>query len=225
MSLLSGSSGFAYASWKGGFYPADAKPADFLRLYAERLPAVEVNASFYRIPSVEQLRGWVAATPPAFRFAVKASRRISHFGELELLPGFCERVHELGERLGPVLVQLPPSRPYAADLLARYLGLLDPDLRFAFEFRHRSWQVAEVDEALRGAGATRVGASDPSFPFVYLRLREPPYDEAAITRIAHDLRPALDLGRDVYCFFKHEQEPSAPGFAEQLLSSLGALGA
>jgi uncharacterized protein YecE (DUF72 family) len=222
MSLLAGSSGFAYPSWKGGFYPAGARPADFLRLYAERLPAVEINASFYQLPSAEQLRTWAAATPPGFRFALKASRRISHFGEIELLRDFSLRARELGERLGPLLVQLPPSRAYAADLLERYLGLLEPDLRYAFEFRHRSWLQEGVDEALRSAGATRVGALEDGFPFLYLRLREPPYDEAALAELAARLRPALRERRDVYCFFKHEQEPTAPGFAEQLLARLAS---
>lgn len=223
MSLFAGSSGFAYASWKGGFYPADARPADFLRLYAERLPAVELNASFYRIPSAEQLRAWAAATPPGFRFAVKASRRISHFGQVELLGDFSARVRELGDRLGPVLVQLPPSRPYATDLLERYLGLLEPDLRYAFEFRHPSWQEPAVDEALQAAGATRVGTARADLPFLYLRLREPPYDEASLAELARRLQPALAAGRDAYCFFKHEQEPTAPGFAEQLLTRLAAV--
>jgi uncharacterized protein YecE (DUF72 family) len=138
-----------------------------------------------------------------------------------MLRDFSQRARELGDRLGPLLVQLPPSRPYAADLLERYLGLLEPDLRYAFEFRHASWQGPGVDEALAGAGATRVGAVE-DFPFVYLRMREPPYEETALAALATRLRPVLDEGRDAYCFFKHEQEPTAPGFAEQLLTRLAA---
>jgi uncharacterized protein YecE (DUF72 family) len=133
-------------------------------------------------------------------------------------------MRELGERLGPVLVQLPPSRPHAADLLDRYLGLLHPELRYAFEFRHPSWQQPGVDEALRAAGATRVGAVADSFPFLYLRLREPSYDDDSLAGLAERLRPALAAGRDVYCFFKHEREPTAPGFAERLLERLAAPG-
>src|SRR5437868_1472522 len=106
-----GTSGFSYPTWRGAFYPVQAKPADFLRLYAERLPAVELNATFYQLPSEEQVEAWAAATPREFRFAVKVNRRISHSGRIELLPTFCERVRVLGERLGPLLLQLPPTRP------------------------------------------------------------------------------------------------------------------
>lgn len=209
-----GASGFSYPSWRGAFYPAGAKPAEFLSLYAERLPSVELNSTFYRLPSEERLAGWARETPPGFRFAVKMSRRITHFGELDLIGTFCERARALGGRLGPVLVQLPPSRRRDDGLLRFFLDSLDPALRYAFEFRHPSW---EVDEALAEAGVARVGALEGGAPFRYLRLREPPYDEAGLTAWALRLRPLLARGIPVYCYFKHEDEPSAPAYAVRLL--------
>ena len=208
-----GTSGFSYAGWRPGFYPAGSKPADFLRLYAERLPAVELNATFYRLPSEEHLVRWAEATPPAFRFAVKMSRAITHLGRLELVPAFCERVRALGDRLGPILVQLPPTRPRDDGLLRLLLETIDPDLRVALEFRHPSWDGAAVP--------VRVGSLAGTAPFRYLRLREPPYDEAALAGWAGRLAPLLAAGIDVFCFFKHEDEPTAPAYAERLLHLLG----
>jgi len=208
--LYVGTSGFSYATWRPGFYPAGAKTKDFLRFYAERLPTVELNATFYRLPSEEQLAAWATQTPPGFRFAVKMSRGITHGGRLELIPTFCERVRSLGDRLGPILVQLPPSRPRDDGLLRLFLDSLDPALRYAFEFRHPSWEDADV-----GPHA-RVGALEGAAPFRYLRLREPPYDDAALAAWAERLRPLLDGGTEVYAYFKHEDEPTAPLYAERL---------
>jgi len=213
--LYAGTSGFSYPSWKPGFYPADAKPREFLRHYAERLPTVELNATFYRLPSEEQLAAWAEQTPPAFRFAVKINRRITHHGRLELIPTFCERVRALGERLGPILVQLPPSRPRDDGLLRLYLDSLDPELRFAFEFRHESWEGADL-----GPHA-RVGSLEGEAPFRYLRLREPPYEEEALAGWAERLRPLLERGVEVYAYFKHEDEPEAPQYAQRLLQLVG----
>ena len=208
-----GTSGFSYPTWRPGFYPAGSPPREFLRLYAERLPAVELNTTFYGLPSEEQLAEWAAATPPAFRFAVKVSRQITHFGRLELLPTFCERVRALGDRLGPLLVQLPPTRPRDDGLLRLLLDSIDPDLRPAFEFRHPSWDGVEVP--------ARVGSLDGAGPFRYLRLREPPYDEAALAGWAGRIAAALADGVEVYAFFKHEDEPTGPRYAARLLELLG----
>ena len=212
--LYVGTSGFSYPSWRGGFYPAGARPSDFLRLHAERLPSVELNATFYRLPSEEQLRKWAAQTPPAFRFAVKMSRSISHGGRLERLATFSERVRVLGEKLGPILIQFPPTRPRDDGLLRLYLDSLDPRLEFAFEFRHPSWQV---DDVLAQAGVARVGSLEGGATFRYLRLREPPYDEAALVWWAERLRPLLRDGIRIYVYFKHEDEPSAPLYAQRLI--------
>ena len=139
-----GTSGFSYPSWRGGFYPEKAKPAEFLSFFAERLPSVELNTTFYGLPAEEQFRGWAEATTSEFRFAVKMSRRITHAGRLELIPTFCEHVRLLGDRLGPVLVQFPPTRTRDDGLLRLLVDSLDPELEYAFEFRHESWAGAEV---------------------------------------------------------------------------------
>jgi uncharacterized protein YecE (DUF72 family) len=208
-----GTSGFSYPSWRGEFYPEKARPADFLELYAGRLPSVELNNTFYKLPSEEQLRVWAERTAPEFRFAVKMNRRITHFGRLELLPTFSERVRILGERLGPILVQFPPTRTRDDGLLRFLLDSLDPDLEYAFEFRHESWADADVP--------VRVNSLDGDGPFRYLRLREPPYDEDTLRTWAERLRPLLGRGIRVYCYFKHEDEPTGPLYARRLLELLG----
>ncbi len=207
-----GTSGFSYPSWRGGFYPEKAKPAEFLAWFSERLPSVELNTSFYQLPSEEQFRRWAAETPPEFRFAVKMSRRITHGGRLELLPTFTEQARALGERLGPILVQFPETRTRDEGFLRLVVDSLDPELEYAFEFRHESWAGAEVP--------VHVNSLEAEAPFRYFRLREPPYDDETLHGWARRFRPLLDRGTRLYCYFKHEDEPSAPQYAQQLLELL-----
>jgi uncharacterized protein YecE (DUF72 family) len=202
-------------SGKPDFYPPGSKAKDFLRLYGERLPSVELNATFYRLPSETQLRSWAEQTPPDFRFAVKMSRRITHFGGLDLIATFDEQVRALEERLGPILVQFPPTRERDDGLLELLLGSLDPELRYAFEFRHASWDGVDL-----GPHA-RVGSLDGDAPFRYLRLRQPPYNEEALQEWAGRLRPVLESGIEAYVYFKHEDAPDAPRYATRLLEILG----
>ena len=227
MSLYVGTSGFSYPSWRGTkegelgdlleaafgkptFYPAGTKSGEFLRVYTERLSSVELNATFYRLPSEDQLRAWAAQTPDRFRFAVKMSRQITHFGRVDGSATFCERVHALGDRLGPILVQLPPSRPRDDGLLRLFLDSLDPTLFYAFEFRNESWAGVELE------GHALVDSLEGDAPFRYLRLRQPPYEEAGLVEWADRIRPVLAAGTDVYAYFKHEDEPTAPAYAERL---------
>lgn len=216
--LYVGASGFSYPSWRGDFYPRGSRPADFLRLYSERLPSVELNSTFYRLPSEAQLSKWAEATPTGFAFAVKTSRQITHFGRFDLVGTFCERVRALGDRLGPVLVQFPPSRVRDEGALRLLLDSLDPGLRYAFEFRHESW--AGIEDVLDSEATILVGSLDGLADFRYLRLREPPYDDSALGEWAARLRPLLEGGIDVYCYFKHEEEPDAPRYAARLLELL-----
>jgi uncharacterized protein YecE (DUF72 family) len=209
-----GTSGFSYTSWRVGFYPADARPRDFLRLYAEHLQSVELNTSFYDLPAEEQFGRWAAQTPAGFRFAVKMTRRITHLGRLESLPDFCARVRALGDRLGPILVQFPPTRPRDDGFLRLFLDSLDPDLDYAFEFRHPSW---EVDDVLAAASVARVGSLEGGAPFRYFRLRDPPYDDEELARWAARFCRLAASGIAVYAYFKHEDEPSAPAYARRLL--------
>jgi uncharacterized protein YecE (DUF72 family) len=205
-----GTSGWSYPTWRGGFYPEKARPADFLRLYSERLPSVELNTSAYHLPSEERFNSWAEQVPPDFRFAVRMPRLITHGSRLGLVGTFCERVRLLGEKLGPVLVVL--DRPRDDGFLTLLQGSLDPELECAFDFRHESWAEADVP--------VRVNSLEGEAPFRYLRLREPPYDEAALAAWAKRLRPQLDEGVRVYCYFKHEDEPTAPSYAQRLIELL-----
>ena len=207
MSLYAGTSGFSYSSWKPGFYPAGTKAADFLRTYAERLNTVELNTTGYRLPDEEQFRRWAAETPDGFRFAVKMPHP-------NRLAAFAERVRGLGEQLGPVRIVIQQARD--DELLARLLDSLDPELNWALDFRHDSW--AGVDTG--AAAAVNELAGDA--PFRYVRLREPPYDEASLGEWAGRLRPLLEDGVDLYVYFKHEDEPTAPAYALRLAELLDA---
>jgi uncharacterized protein YecE (DUF72 family) len=142
------------------------------------------------------------------------SRRITHFGRLESIPTFCERVRVLEQKLGPILVQFPPARTRDDGFLRLFLDSLDRDLEYAFEFRHPSW---DVDDVLAAEGIARVGSLAGGARFRYLRLREPPYTDAHLAEWAGRLRPLLAGGVDVYVYFKHEDEPAAPAYAETLL--------
>jgi uncharacterized protein YecE (DUF72 family) len=208
--LYVGTSGWSYPSWKPGFYPADAKPADFLGHYAQRLPAVELNTTGYRLPAEGQFERWAAQTPPRFQFAPK----LNAFRSTDVAM-FEERVRRLGDRLGPVRALIGYARDEG--LLSLLLGSVDPELRIAFDFRHGSWAGVETELP---ANAVRVDDLQAAAPFRYVRLREPPYDESALRGWADRLRPLLAEKVDVYVFFKHEEEPSAPRYAERLLELL-----
>jgi uncharacterized protein YecE (DUF72 family) len=213
--LYVGTSGFSFATWKGGFYPGDAKPADFLRLYAERLPAVELNNTFYRLPAEATFRKWAEATPDGFQFAVKMTMSITHWGRLDEVGTFCERVQVLGARLGPILVRLHDTRPRDDGFLRLLIGSVETGTRLAFDLRDPSWDG--VEPVLADAGAVRVNALEGEAPFRYLRMREPPYDDASLAAWADRLAPLAEAGTDVYCYFKHEDEPTGPAYAERLL--------
>ena len=208
--LYIGASGFSYPSWRGGFYPPGLRPDSFLRFYAERLSSVEINSTFYRLPSEAAFERWVEATPPDFRFAVKMNRRI--LWSADLVGTFCERMRILGDRLGPVRIVLAQKRDDG--WLRLLLDSLDPELQYAFDLRHASWEGAE--EVLAKSGGVTVGSLESDAPFRYLRLREPPYDAAALEALAVDIRPLLAAGIDVYAYFKHEDEPTAPAHAQRL---------
>jgi uncharacterized protein YecE (DUF72 family) len=205
--LYVGTSGWSYPSWRPGFYPVGTKPGDFLRHYAEHFETVELNTTGYRLPREELFERWAEQTPAAFRFAPKLNaHRRSDFGT------FAERVGLLGERLGPIRLLVASARDEG--LLALLLGSFDPSVSLAFDFRHESWEGIEADLP---PNATRVGSLEGDAPFRYLRLREPPYDDDALAGWAERLRPLLAEGVRVYCYFKHEDEPTGPAYAKRLL--------
>jgi len=203
-----GASGWSYPSWRPDFYPAGTKPNEFLGRYAERLPSVELNSTGYRIPAEEQFSRWAEQTPERFRFAVKMQSY-----QLRQAATFEERVRLLGERLGPIRILVTQVRDEA--FLTFALGSLDPSLKIAFDFRHDSWAGVELPE-----NAVLVNDVEATAPFRYLRFRDPPYTDKAIKRIADDIRPLLASGIEVFAYFQHEDEPTAPHYAERLLELL-----
>src|SRR2546430_1610062 len=200
-----GTSGFAYRQWKPDFYPAKLKAADMLRYYAERLPSVEINNTFYRMPSPKLVEGWRDETPQSFRFTLKAPQRITHVAKLagveELLDRFLGAARTLGERLGCMLFQCPPWLRYEAARLDDFLAALPADgPRYAMEFRHASWNVPEVKAKLaeKNVAWCEVDGDDrepaveqTARDFLYLRLRRSAYDEGLLDRWAAELRPKL----------------------------------
>jgi uncharacterized protein YecE (DUF72 family) len=205
-----GTSGWSYPSWKPGFYPADARPEDFLRHYAERFDTVELNTTGYRLPAEEQFDRWAAQTPAGFTFAVKMPPR--GFRDPAT---FEERIRRLGDRLGPVRVVV--QQPRDDGFLTFFLGSIDSALRYAFDFRHESWDDASVDERLAEAGAVRVNALEGAAGFRYLRFRDPPYTDEAIAAAAEQIRASE---AEVFAYFRHEDEPAAPRYAALLNACL-----
>ena len=199
--LSVGTSGWSYPSWRPGFYPVGAANEDFLAFYATRFRTVELNTTGYRLPSEEQFARWAQQVPDGFTFAPKLPQR-----SLRSLATFEERVRRLGDRLGPVRVAV--ESPRDDGLLALLLG--STDLRLALDFRDPSWDGVDV------APAVRVGDWDADAPFRYLRFREPPYDAPALAALARRIRPLLDAGVEVFAYFRHEDEPTAPAYAEAL---------
>ena len=173
--------------------------------YAERLPSVELNSTGYRIPGEEQFKRWAEQTPGTFRFAVKMQAY-----QLRQAATFEEGVRMLGERLGPIRILVTQKRDEG--FLTFAVGSLDPALKLAFDFRHESWAGVELPE-----NAVRVNDVDAKAPFRYLRFRDPPYTDKAIGLIADGVRPLVASGIEVFAYFQHEKEPTAPQYAKRLL--------
>jgi uncharacterized protein YecE (DUF72 family) len=229
-----GTSGYNYAEWKGTFYPADLAAAKMLPYYAARFPTVEINATFYRMPTAKTLAGWDAATPASFVLALKAPQRITHFARLrgidDPLRFFCDTARTLGPKLGPLLFQLPPNFRKDTDRLAETLFLLPPDLRCAFEFRHESWLADDVYDLLRRRNAALCvadsgAASTPlvaTADFGYLRLRDEGYTDADLGRWAETISGLGGRWGEAFVYFKHEESGTGPAFARRLTELLTA---
>ena len=224
--VRAGASGYAYKPWKGSFYPEDLPDADMLPYYAERLPTVEINNTFYRLPKASVMENWAAQTPKEFRFAIKASRRITHFTRLkeeaaEPLSYLLETMGALGGKAGPILFQMPPNMKKDLPRLVAFLQQLPKKQQTTFEFRHPSWFEDDVFDALRAQNAALCIAEgadkEKNAPLVatadwaYLRLRRDDYGARQIGAWAKKIQQ--QKWGESYVFFKHEDEGAAPKLA------------
>ncbi len=227
-----GTSGYNYNEWKGSFYPEKISSKKMLPYYADRLPTVEINYTFYRMPTERLLQGWGDVTPAGFRFTLKAPRRITHDARLreceDLTRAFCDAAGTLGEKLAVLLFQLPPSFKKDLAVLDSFLATLPPAARVAFEFRHASWHDAEVFDRLTSARVALCVADSERMttpleitaPYGYFRLRDQGYGQADIEHWAKSIKARADMCTDVFVYFKHEDEGKGPEFARLLTDAL-----
>ena len=222
-----GTSGYSYAEWKGNFYPEKMAAKDMLRFYAERFPTVEINNTFYRMPKESVLTGWAEQVPESFSFVIKASKRITHDKRLkecgELLAYLFGVTSTLGQRLGPLLFQLPPNFKKDVPRLKGFFEAMPERRRVAVEFRHASWFDDEVYDTLRGQRAALCVADtgeEPAAPLVattdwgYLRLRREDFSDKDLRDWARRIRE--QPWSDAYVFLKHEEEGKGPKLAARL---------
>jgi uncharacterized protein YecE (DUF72 family) len=227
-----GTSGYNYPEWKGSFYPADLAAAKMLPYYAARFPTVEINYTFYRMPNEKLASGWAAQTPSPYKLTLKAPRRITHDNRLkntgELVAGFCQVAGTLGDKLGALLFQLPPNLKKDRALFDAFLEELPPRLCAAFEFRHPSWfddeifaRLATRNLALCVADSEKLSAPvKVTADYAYFRLRDEGYGAADIARWAEIIKRETASCRDVFVYFKHEEEGKGPEFAQMLINHL-----
>jgi uncharacterized protein YecE (DUF72 family) len=226
MQTLIGTSGFSYAPWRGSFYPEKFPTEKMLSYYAERLPTVEINNTFYRMPTADMLQKWAAETPDGFQFALKSPRRITHERKLADVGDSLTRLHEaagaLGGKVGPILFQLPPFMKRDLPRLCDFLAALPEGMRAAVEFRHASWFADDVYAALRAKDAALCIAESEELAtpleatagWGYLRLRRQDYGEAELAAWAGKLR--AQPWQTAFVFFKHEDEGRGPVLADML---------
>ena len=228
MRLMAGASGYSFKEWKGTFYPGGMKPEGMLAYYSEHLPTVEINNTFYQMPKTAVLDNWAKLTPASFRFAIKASRRITHMSRLKAdsaadsVAYLYRNLEALGEKRGPVLFQLPPFLKKDLARLNDFLQILPADHRAAFEFRNDSWYADEVYDALKRADASlclseREDNAPPPLvetaPWGYVRLRLETYSNEELGRWAERLEATG--WKEIYVYFMHE--PTAPAYARALM--------
>ena len=237
--LRIGTSGWHYASWRGPFYPATLKPADFLAFYQSRFSSAEINNSFYRLPSAEAVAAWREGTPDDFLFAWKASRFITHMKKLkgveESLDLVFGRMAGLGPKFGPVLFQLPPMLRADRDRLGDFLTILPQGHRYAIEFRHPSWYEPAILDLLREHDAALCLSDHAAAPapweatagFVYIRGHGADgryagnYGDETLDSWARHIADWRAGGRDVYCYFDNDIKSAAPFDAERLMQRTG----
>jgi len=233
MQTFVGVSGFSYSSWKGTFYPSDAKSEEFLAHYSSRLDSVEINSSFYAPPRAAVVNGWSAKTNEEFRFSFKAPRLITHIMKLgkessEAANKFFGTVNLLGPRLGPILFQLPPYSKLDHDLLEEFLSKTSRIKRRIFEFRNETWFKDSTYSLLEhhGAGFCIADTEDlePTFRvtgrLAYFRLRKDSYDESVIDKWSGVIRRASEGSEECYVYLRHDETGKNALLAQRLSEKL-----
>ena len=227
-----GTSGYNYPEWRGTFYPEKFSTDKMLAFYAERFRTVEINYTFYRMPTEKLLAGWFDGTPETFSFTLKAPRRITHDAKLQrcedILQTFCRTAKTLGPKLAVLLFQLPPNFKKDAGILRAFVELLPEGTRAAFEFRHASWFDPEVFDALRSRNLALCIADsekmktpvEATADYAYLRLRDEGYQQPDIEAWARTIRGLPPT--DAFVYFKHEEQGLGPEFAHRLVTALGS---
>jgi uncharacterized protein YecE (DUF72 family) len=227
-----GTSGYNYPEWRGSFYPEKWPASKMLGYYAERFQTVEINATFYRMPTEKSVRSWADGTPSPFKLTLKAPRRITHDQRLrdcaDALRAFCHAAGTLGDKLGVLLFQLPPNFKIDVERFDAFLTELPPGARAAFEFRHPSWFDEPVYAMLRARNLALCIADseklstpvESTADYGYLRLRDEGYQQADLDRWGAVIRAHRDRWRDTYVYFKHEENGIGPELARGLIERL-----
>jgi len=228
MNLHVGTSGYSYKEWKGNFYPEDLPAKEMLSFYSRRLPAVEINNTFYRLPQVSMIENWREQVPAKFRFSIKATQKITHIKRLKNVTEETKYLMEttalLQERLGVVLFQLPPNMKKDTERLESFISALPDGMRTAFEFRHESWFDDEIFGLLRKRDSPLVISDTDKQPlneiidtasWGYLRLRRTNYEETDLVDWMQRVKD--QKWKDAFVFFKHEDEGVGPKLAAQFL--------
>jgi uncharacterized protein YecE (DUF72 family) len=231
MALWVGTSGFNYPEWKGSFYPEKIPSKDMLPYYSARFDTVEINNTFYRMPTEKAVGGWAEVTPERFKLTLKAPKLITHIKRLreceEPVRRFLEVAATLGPKLGALLFQLPPFARKDVALLEGFLALLPTGTCATFEFRHASWFDGEVYAALRArnvalciSDSEKLSAPvEVTADYAYFRLRDEGYEPDDIVQWARTIKDKTVSCKDVYVYFKHEESGTGPEFARQLLAA------
>lgn len=219
--LFIGTSGWSYDSWIGDFYPEGTGKSDMLEYYIEHFDSVEINATFYRLPFENMVKGWKNKAPEDFTYSVKGSRQITHYNRLkdvdEYLDRFLKRIVNLGDPLETIFWQFPPNFKKDADRLESFMSMLPEDLKFAFEFRHTSWLTDEIYDLLDDINAAVVWQSSAEFPddctptadFIYTRFHgleggyKYSYSEEDLKPWADIFQRHLKEGRDAHIYFNN----------------------
>lgn len=232
--IFIGTSGFGYPHWRGNFYPEKLSPPSWLSFYSKHFSTVELNSPFYRLPSRKTFEGWQDRTPPEFTFAVKANRFITHIKRLkeveEPVERFFDAVRGLGNKMGPILFQLPPSFKKNHERLEEFIELLLSGRRYAFEFRHESWFNKETCQILEKHGVALCYSDSPQYPAVFMdstpfiyarfhgreRLYSSCYSREELLEWAIKFKNCLKAGKDVYVYFDNDAEGYAIKNAKEL---------